>query len=56
MQSLRKYNKGIKYLLGAIYLFSKYAWVVSTKYKKSVSIVDAFQKILKKSNRKPNKI
>ena len=56
MQSLRKCNKGIKYLLGAIYLFSKYAWVVSIKYKKSVSIVDAFQKILKKSNRKPNKI
>ena len=26
MQSLSKYNKGIKYLLGAIYLFSKYAW------------------------------
>ena len=56
MQSLRKCNKGIKYLLGAIYLFGKYAWVVSIKYKKSVSIVDAFQKILKKSNRKPNKI
>ena len=26
MQSLSKYSKGIKYLLGAIYLFSKYAW------------------------------
>ena len=34
MQSLRKYNQGIKYLLGAIDLFSKYAWVVPIKDKK----------------------
>ena len=50
MQSLSKYNKGIKYLLCAIDLFSKYAWVVPIKDKKGVSIVDAFQKILKESN------
>ena len=56
MQSLSKYNKGIKSLLCAIDLFSKYAWVVPIKDKKGVSIVDAFQKILKESNRKPNKI
>ena len=56
MQSLSKYNKGIKYLLCAIDLFSKYAWVVPIKDKKGVSIVDAFQKILKESNRKRNKI
>ena len=37
-------------------LFSKYAWVVPLKDKKGVSIVNAFQSILKKSNRKPNKI
>ena len=42
MQSLSKYNKGIKYLLCAIGLFSKYAWVVPIKDKKAVSIVDAF--------------
>ena len=34
MQSLSKYNKGIKYLLCAIDLFSKYAWVVPFKDKK----------------------
>ena len=34
MQSLRKYNKGIKYFLGAIDLFNKYAWVVPIKDKK----------------------
>ena len=31
MKSLSKYNKGIKYLLRAIDLFSKYAWVVPIK-------------------------
>ena len=56
MQSLSKYNIGVKYLLCAIDLFSKYAWVGPIKYKKGVTIVDAFQKILKESNRKPNKI
>ena len=42
MQSLSKYNKGMKYFLYAIDLFSKYAWVVPIKDKKGVSIVDAF--------------
>ena len=56
MQSLSKCNKGNKYLLCPIDLFSKYAWVVPIKDKKGVSIVDAFQKILKESNRKPNNI
>ena len=50
MQSLSNYNKGVKYLLCAIDLFSKYAWVVPMKDKKSVSIGDAFQKILKEFN------
>ena len=44
MQSLSKYNKGNKYLLSAIDVFSKYAWVVSLKDKKRTSIVNAFQK------------
>ena len=33
-QSLSKYNKGIKYLLCAIDLFSKYAWIVPLRDKK----------------------
>ena len=48
MQSLCKYNKGIKYLLCAIDLFSKYAWVIPIKDKKGNSIVNAFKKIIKK--------
>ena len=55
MQSLCKYNKGIKYLLCAIDLFSKYTLVVPLKDKRGISIVNAFQKIISKG-RKPNKI
>ena len=49
-------NKGIKYLLCPIDLYSKYAFVVPLKDKKGISIVNAFNKIIKQSNRKPNKI
>ena len=55
MKSLSKYNKGNKYLLCAIDLFSKYAWVVPIKDKKGTSIVNAFKKIISEG-RKPNKI
>ena len=55
IQSLSKYNKGIKYLLYVIYLFSKYAWVLPLKDKRGITIVNAFQKIISKG-RKPNKV
>ena len=56
MQLISKSNKGFRFLLCVIDIFSKYAWVVSLKDKKGISIVNAFQKILKESDRKPNKI
>ena len=56
MQSLSRKNKGIKYLLCAIDLYSKYAFVIPLKGKKRIRIVNAFNKIIKQSNRKPNKI
>ena len=56
MQSLSKYNKGIKYLLCVIDLFSKYAWVVTIKDKKGTSIVTAFKKIISKKKKKENQI
>ena len=55
MQLLNKYNKGIRFLLCVIDIFSKYAWVVPLKDKKRLSIVTSFQSILKQSNKKPNK-
>ena len=56
MQSFGKKNKGIKYLLCAIDLYSKYAFVVPLKDKKGISITNAFNKIIKQFKRKPNKI
>ena len=55
MHSLSKCNKGIKYLLCGIDLFSKYAWVVPLKNKRGISIVNALQKIISEV-RKTNKI
>ena len=61
MQLISKYNKGIRYLLCVIDLFSRYAWIIPVKNKKGESIVEGFKKILddsgnaKHSNRKPNK-
>ena len=44
VQSLSRYNKGFKYLLCVIDLFSKYAWVVPIKDKKGTSIINTFKK------------
>ena len=55
MQLLSTFNKGIKYLLCAIDLFSKYAWVVLLKKKQISSVINAFQNVLDSSKRKPNK-
>ena len=46
MQLISNFNKGFRFLLCVIDIFSKYAWVISLKDKKGVSIVNAFQKIL----------
>ena len=56
IQLISKYNKRIRYLLCAINLFSKYAFVVPLKGKKGTTIANAFQNILSNSKRKPNKI
>ena len=58
------FNKGFRFLLCVIDIFSKYAWFIPLKDKKGISIVNAFQKILDDSKRseaedkgrKPNKI
>ena len=49
MQLISKFNKGFRFLLWVIDIFSKYVW--SLKDQKGVSIVNAFQKILDKSRR-----
>ena len=52
MQLISKFNKGFRYLLCVIDIFSKYPWTVPLKDKKGVSIINVLQSILKDSNRK----
>ena len=56
MQLISTFNKGLRFLLCFIDIFSKYAWIVPLKDKKGVTITNPFQKILEESNRKPKKI
>ena len=44
MQLISKFNKGFRFLLCVIDIFSKYAWVVPLKDKKGVSIVNMFER------------
>ena len=53
MQLISKYKKGIRFLLCAIDLVSKYACVVPLKCKEDITIINAFQSILDNSKRKP---
>ena len=55
VQNLSRFNKGYKYLLTCIDIFSKHAWVVPLKTKQGQELVKAFQTILS-SGRKPNKL
>ena len=56
MQLIRKFNKGFRFLLCAIYILSKYSWSPPLIDKRVITITNTFQKILGKSNRIPNKI
>ena len=56
MQLLNKFNKGFRFLLYVIDIYSKYAWAIPLKDKKGISIANVFQKVLDDSKRKPNKI
>ena len=56
MQLLNKFNKGFRFLLCVIDIYSKYAWAIPLKDKKGISIANVFQKVLGDSKRKPNKI
>ena len=56
MQLISKFNKGIRFWLCAIDIFSKWAWVIPLKDKNYITVTNAFQNTLDKSNRKPNKI
>jgi transposase InsO family protein len=54
MQNIAKYNKGYKYILIAIDIFSRYTWAIPVKSKSAKDISEAFVQLLK--DRKPTKI
>ena len=56
MQVISKFNRGFRFLLSVMDIYTKYVWVVSLKDEKGITITKAFQKVLDKSGRKPNKI
>ena len=56
MQLINTFNKGFRFLLCVIDIYSKYAWVVPLKDKRGVTITNAFQKFLHESNRKRNRV
>ena len=53
MDKLSKWNKGYKYLLTIIDVFSKFAWAIQLKDKKGTSITNAFNNIVINDKRKP---
>jgi hypothetical protein len=56
MQALKVKNRGYNYILTVIDVLSKFAWAEPLKMKKPENVVEAFRKILKESNRKPDRL
>ena len=54
MQKLSKWNKGYKYLLMVLDLFSKYGWIVPLKSKTGLEVSKAFESIFRQN--KPKKL
>ena len=54
MQAFSKFNRGVKYLLAVIDVFSKYGWLIPLKDKMGKSVASALKAIFKE--RKPEKM
>ena len=55
MHLIRKFNNGVRFLLCSIDIYSKCAWVIPLKGKKTITITNAFRKISKESNKNQKK-
>ena len=47
MQAFTKFNRGVKYLLAVIDVFSKYGWLIPLKNKTGKSVASALKTIFK---------
>jgi hypothetical protein len=56
MQEWSKQNKGFRYMLNVIDVFSKYAWSIPMKDKTGITTLNAFKEIAKSSGRMPKHI
>jgi len=56
MHAFSKFNRGIRFLLIVIDVFSKYGWMLPLKDKTGKTVTDAFKDIFKKLKRKPEKL
>ena len=57
MQAIARQNKGARYLLTVIDVFSKYAWVDPVKSKNAAAVTEAFRQILNAAApRHPNRL
>ena len=56
MNKFSKYNKGYKYLLTIIDVFSKYGWIVPIQNKSGYSVAKALEGIFKRSGRTPSRL
>jgi len=56
VQAFSKFNRGIRYLLTVIDVFSKFGSMLPLKDKTGKSVADAFKEIFRKSKRKPEKL
>ena len=54
MQAFSKFNRGVRYLLAVIDIFSKYGWLIPLKDKTGKSVASALKTIFKERN--PEKI
>ena len=45
MQAFSKFNRGVKYLLAVIDIFSKYGWLVPLKNKTGKAVANALKEI-----------
>ena len=56
IQLISKLDKRFRFLLCAIDIYSKFAWVIPLKDKKGITITNTFQKTLGESKSKLNKV
>ena len=53
---MSSFNRGVKYLLYVIDVYTKYAWVKSLKDEKAKIVLHGFLKTVNESKCQPNKI